>query len=158
MKALPPPCLIIFRPPISCPLFPSSRVFSSLLFSHSLSGRAICEGPVQHNSAPAETSGSSGYNSEWLSISSERLIRMRNCMSVSSSVPMVPLACGSTSCGPFLCWHSFRMFSGCLCMAGAAQWILVFATESRYLIQFSTCTVGVRNHLVRGCKTEYSCL
>lgn len=121
LKALPLPCLIIFRPPISCPLFPSSHVFSSLLFSHSLSGRAICEGPVQHNSAPAETSGSSGYNSEWLSISSGRLIRMRNCMSVSSFVPMVPPACGSTTCGPFLCWHSFCMFSGCLCMAGAAH-------------------------------------
>ena len=44
-----------------------------LFFSHSLSGRATCEGPVQHNSAPAEASGSSGYNSECISISNEKL-------------------------------------------------------------------------------------
>jgi len=77
LKILPLPCLIIFHPPISPP--PPSRVFSSLLSSHSLSGRAICEGPVQHNSAPAEASSSSGYNSEWISTSSGCLKRMRNC-------------------------------------------------------------------------------
>lgn len=118
LKTLPLPCLMIFRPPTSCPLSASSRVFSSLLFSHSLSGRAICEGPVQHNSAPAEASGSSGYNSEWISISSRRLITMRNCVRVSAPVSMVPLACDRVNCGPLLGWRGFRMFSGCLCMAG----------------------------------------
>lgn len=64
-------CLIIFHPPINPTLFIPTPCFYPLFFSHSLSGRAACEGPVQHNSAPAEASGSSGYNSEWLSISKE---------------------------------------------------------------------------------------
>ncbi|KAL4688695.1 hypothetical protein H8959_004947, partial [Pygathrix nigripes] len=31
-------------------------------YKNTTAGRATCEGPVQHNSAPAEASGSSGYN------------------------------------------------------------------------------------------------
>lgn len=58
-------------------------MFSPPSSSHSLSGRAIFEGPVQHNSAPAEASSSSGYNSEWISISSGCFMRMRNCVLVS---------------------------------------------------------------------------
>lgn len=85
LKTLPFPCLIIFHPPISCPVPPPSTptlLPSSLLFSHSLSGRAICEGPVQHHSAQAEASGSRGYNSEWISISSGHLIRMSSWVQV----------------------------------------------------------------------------
>lgn len=60
-------------PPINPTLFIPTPCFYPLFFSHSLSGRATCEGPVQHNSAPAKASGSSGYHSEWLSISNEDL-------------------------------------------------------------------------------------
>lgn len=82
LKTLPRPCLMISRPPIPCPLSASSRVFPSLLFSHSLSGRAICEEPVRLNPAPAEASSSRGYNSEWISISSGHLITLRSCVRV----------------------------------------------------------------------------
>lgn len=68
--------LIIFHPSTSH----SRPSHPMCLFSHSLSGRDTCEGPVQHNSAPTEASSSCGYNSEWISISSGRVIRMRNCV------------------------------------------------------------------------------
>lgn len=91
LKTLPFPCLIIFHSPTSHPPPPPPLPLSSLLFSHSLSGRAICEGPVQHHSAPAEASSSSGYNSEWISISSGHWIRMSNLVQVAP--PLFPWCC-----------------------------------------------------------------
>lgn len=49
-------------PPFPSPPFPPSFFFSS----HSLSGRAASEGPIQQGTAPAETSSGSSYNSEWI--------------------------------------------------------------------------------------------
>lgn len=101
---------------------PSPSRVSPLLFSHSLSGRASCEGPVQHRPAPAEASGSSGYNSEWISISSGHLIRMRNCVRVSPPLfQRCHLCAVASACSALLCWPSSRMFCGCLCMAGVTH-------------------------------------
>lgn len=77
-------------PPLPLPL-------SSLLFSHSLSGRAICEGPVQHHSAPAEASSSSGYNSEWISISSGHWLRMSNLVRVAPPLSLWCCLCAAVS-------------------------------------------------------------
>lgn len=154
LKALPLPCLMTFRPPMSCPLSASSRVFSSLLFSHSLSGRAICEGAVQHHSAPAEASGSSGYNSEWISISSGRLITMRNRVRV--SVPLFP-------------WGHLRVTMSAVarswvglafaCVLAAFAWqewtrIWVFAVGNYDVIQFPANTASVRNHFDSGLRNS----
>ena len=125
---------------------PPSRVFSSLLSSHSLSGRAICEGPVQHNSAPAEASSSSGYNSEWISTSSGCLKRMRNCvLAIHPPALMAPLA-GMASSTALLGWRSSHMLSDCVAGVSRTQ-VFGFATENYYVIQISASTLSVRNSL-----------
>lgn len=136
------PCLIIFRPPIPCPLSASSRVFSSLLFSHSLSGRAICEEPVRLNPTPAEASSSSGYNSEWISISSGHLITLRNCVRVPP-----PL---------FWCCHLCVTAHSCVglafaCSLGTSAWqewtrTLVCELVNYSTTQFSISAVHVRKN------------
>lgn len=65
-----PSCPLAFIPPIPPSLSHPSLLFClspSLVFTHSLSGRAASEGPVQRSVAATETGTAGSCNSEWIS-------------------------------------------------------------------------------------------
>ena len=142
LRILPLSCLTVFHPAVSSPSPPRVSCPPS---SHSLSGRAICEGPVRHSSAPAEASSSSGYDSEWISISSGCSKRMGSCALLHAPALRVPLAGVAASTASWV--GGALTYSLSAWQASHAHWCLGLQRENDHAIQISTPTLRVRDSL-----------